>query len=91
MADHKIGICDDWHGNQGDKVTWTNNTDANCKISQNGSNTWPFRDGSPIPATGSIPPGGTASAHLKNPLSNGTYGYEVDCCKNEVQKTVTVP
>jgi len=89
MADHNIGICDDWNGIQGSKVTWTNNTGANCIISQDG--TWPFRDGPPIPATGSIPPGGTASTHLKNPLADGTYSYQVDCCTDAAQKTVTVP
>jgi hypothetical protein len=90
MADHDIDICDDWNGCQGNKVTWTNNTGADCIISQ-GSTPWPFKEGPPIPATGSIPPGGTASAHLKNPLRNGKYSYEVDCCMDEAQKTVTVP
>ena len=90
MADHKIKICDDWNGSQGSKVTWTNNTGANCVISQAG-HTWPFKDGPPIPATGSIPPGGTASTHLKNPLRNGRYSYEVDCCTDKTPKTVTVP
>lgn len=84
-------ICDDWNGTQGSKVTFKNNTTSNCIISQDGSNPWPFRDGPPIPATGSIPPGGTASTHLKNPLANGAYHYQVDCCANETQKTVTVP
>ena len=90
MAD--INICDDWHGSQGNKVTWTNNTGTSCIISQDGSNTWPFKDGPPIPTTGlPIPNGGTASTHLKNPLPNGTYSYQVDCCKDLAQKTVTVP
>lgn len=95
MADHNIKICENWNGSQGDKVTWTNNTNANCKISQGGSGPWPFREGPPIPTTGSIPPsippGGTASAHLKQPLSNGAYNYEVNCCLTESLKTVTVP
>ena len=89
MADHCVNICDDWNGSQGDKVTFTNNTGANCKISKAGH--WPFTDGPPIPATGSIPPGGTASTYLKNPLANGRYNYEVDCCTDKTQKTVTVP
>ena len=91
MADHSVDICDDWNGSQGNKVTFTNNTDADCIISQDGSNTWPFKDGPPIPATGSIPPGGTVSTHLNNPLANGRYNYQVDCCADETQKTVTVP
>ena len=91
MADHEIDICDDWNGSQGNKVTWTNNTGADCIISQNGNNTWPFKDGPPIPATGCIPPGGTASTHLKNPLPNGTYTYGVNCCTDATPKTVTVP
>ncbi len=91
MADHEVNICDDWNGSQGNKVTFINNTDADCIISQDGTNPWPFNDGPPIPLTGSIPPGGTAVTHLKNPLGNGNYTYQVDCCEDEIPKTVTVP
>jgi hypothetical protein len=92
-TDHAVNICDDWNGSQGDKVTWTNTTQGNCIISQDGSNTWPFREGPPIPASGSIAPGGEASAHLKNKneLPDGSYTYGVDCCANATPKTVTVP
>jgi len=90
MGDHNVDICNDWNGSQGDKVTFLNTTQKNCIISQEG-NTWPFKEGPPIPATGSIPPGGTATAHLKKPLANGKYPYDVDCCKSDTPKNVTVP
>jgi hypothetical protein len=91
MADHSVNICNDWNGSQGNKVTFTNNSGAACIIDQDDNNTWPFKDGPPIPATGSIPPGGTISTHLKNPLPDGSYTYVVDCCRDETPKTVTVP
>ena len=77
MADHQVCICDDWNGSQGNKVTFDNNTGGPCSITQDGTNTWPFKDGPPLPATGSIPSGGTLGTHLKNPLANGTYSYNV--------------
>jgi hypothetical protein len=91
MADHQINICDDWHGNKGDKVTFVNNTSGNCKITQDGK-TWPFKEGPPLPTDGSsIPPGGTVTAHLKNDLADGKHPYDVDCCKSQTPKNVTVP
>jgi hypothetical protein len=91
MADHSVDICNDWHGSQGNKVTFTNNSGANCVITKDGSNTWPYKDGPPLPATGSCPNGGTIVTHLKNPLANGGYTYSVSGCSNMVPKTVTVP
>jgi hypothetical protein len=92
MADHTEDICNDWHGKQGDKVTFVNSTSGYCTITQDGKNTWPFKEGPPIPIDGNpIIPGGTATAHLKNPLKDGTYTYDVDCCKNQTPKNVTVP
>ena len=91
MADHTVYVCNDWNGNQGDKVTFVNNTQANCKITQAGKNPWPFKEGPPIPAKGSIAPGASQDAHLKNPLKNGKYPYDVDCCPNRTPKNVTVP
>ena len=90
MADHTVDICNDWNGSEGDKVTFVNNTPKNCVITPEGNN-WPFKEGPRIPATGSIPPGGTATAHLKKPLANGVYPYDVDCCKGQTPKNVTVP
>jgi hypothetical protein len=91
MGDHTIDICNDWNGNKGDKVTFVNGTDKNCVITQEGASPWPFKDGPPIPTTGSIPPGGSATTHLKKSLADGTYPYDVDCCKSQVPKNVTVP
>ena len=91
MADHTVDICNDWNGAQGNKVTFINNTSGPCVISQDGNNTWPFKDPSPLPATGSCPSGGTIVTHLKNPLANNKYTYEVKGCSNETPKTVTVP
>jgi hypothetical protein len=88
MADHTVNVCDDWNGSQGNKVTFVNNTGSPCNISQDSNNTWPFKDGPPLPT---IPPGGSGVTHLKNPLANNTYTYAVDCCSNQVPKTVTVP
>ena len=88
MADQNI--CEDWHGSPGNKVTFVNNTTKNCIISQYQSEPWPFKDGPPIPSTGSIAPGGTATTHLKSPLSNGKHPYNVDCCPR-TPKNVTVP
>ena len=88
MADHTRKICDDdWHASQGDKVTFVNNTPKNCVISNYQSKPWPFRDDPPIPAKA----GGSAITHLKNPLGNGQYQYDVDCCKTRTPKNVTVP
>ncbi len=89
--DHSVNICNDWNGGQGNKVTFTNNTGEDCTITQDGTNPWPFKDGPPLPTTGSIPNGGTVTTHLKNPLADGTYTYSVDCCDDETPKTVTVP
>jgi hypothetical protein len=91
MSDHNVNVCDDWNGQQGNKVTFTNTTNGNCTITQDGSNTWPFKEGPPLPVTGSISPNGTLATHLKNPLANGTYSYAVDCCDDDIPKTVTVP
>lgn len=91
MADHTVDVCDDWNGSQGNKVTFVNNTDADCVISQDGGNTWPFKDGPPLPLTGSIAPGGTLVTHLKNPLTDDTYTYEVSSCDDATPKSVTVP
>lgn len=91
MADHTQSICENWHGTPGDKVTFVNNTAKACVISQYQSNPWPFKDGPPIPATGPIPPGGSATTHLKNPLGKGAHYYDVDCCANRTPKNVTVP
>ena len=90
MADHSVNICDDWNGSQGNKVTFNNTTNGPCTIVQ-GSSTWPFKDGPPLPSTGSVPAGGTVVTHLKNPLPNGTYSYQVNGCTNMTPKTVTVP
>lgn len=91
MADHSVNMCDDWNGSQGDKVTFNNTTNGNCTITQDGANTWPFKEGPPLPTTGSCPSGGTITAHLKKSLADGQYTYEVDCCANQAPKTVTVP
>ena len=91
MGDHKVEICNDWNGNKGDKVTFENITTSNCTITQAGK-FWPFKEGPPIPTDGkSIPPGGTADAHLKNNLADGKYSYNVDCCTDKTPKNVTVP
>lgn len=91
MADHTVDVCDDWNGSQGNKVTFVNNTDSPCVITKDSASAWPFKDGPPLPATGSIAPGGTLVTHLKNPLADGPYTYDVSCCDDEVPKTVTVP
>lgn len=90
MADHEVDICNDWNGSQGNKVTFINNTDGPCTI-EAGSDEWPFKNGPPLPTTGSCPAGGTIVTHLKNPLADGQYTYEVDGCNNATPKTVTVP
>jgi hypothetical protein len=91
MADHTVPICNDWNGSQGNKVTFINDSGTTCTVTQDGTNTWPFKDGPPLPATGSIPDGGTLTTHLKNPLANGSYTYAVNGCSDMVPKTVTVP
>ena len=92
MADHSVDICNDWNGNQGNKVTFTNNTSGPCSIHQTkDGDEWPFKDGPPLPATGSCPSGGTIVTHLKNPLADNSYPYEVKGCSNQTPKTVTVP
>jgi hypothetical protein len=88
MADHTEDVCNDWHGGQGDKVTFINNTGMSCTIKQEKGTTWPFKDGPPLPT---IATGQSISTHLKNPLKNGNYPYSVDCCKDKVPKVVTVP
>jgi hypothetical protein len=88
MADHDVDVCNDWNGQQGDKVTFINNTGMACTISADKDTTWPFKNASPLPT---IPPGGTTTTHLKTPLGNGKYPYSVSCCKDKVPKVVTVP
>ena len=92
MADHTTNVCEDWNGSKGNKVTFLNPSAAICCISQIPGSTWPFRDPSPItvPAGTSVSPG-TASTHLDNQLKDGTYKYDVDCCQNDMAKSVTVP
>jgi hypothetical protein len=91
MADHDVDICNDWNGSKGDKVTFENNSGNSCTITQNGTNSWPFKEGPPLPATGSIPPGGTLVVHLANHLADGSYSYMVNGCDNMTPKIVTVP
>ena len=92
MADHTVNVCDSWNGSQGNKVTFQNPSSGTCNITQLPNTTWPFKDGPPIAV-----PGGTATnpgtyvTHLKNPLANGTYNYDVDCCTTGMVKGVTVP
>ncbi len=87
MATHNVGVCNSWNGSQGDQVNFTNpSATQTCNISQSGNNTWPFTDSSPF----AVPPGG-ATTYLKNPLPNAIYYYDVDCCTDMSQKTVTVP
>jgi hypothetical protein len=93
MAEYDVDICDDWNGIQDGKVTFTNNTGSDCQITKDDGSIWPFKDGPPFPTDGPIRPGATASTHLKTKthLPDGCYNYQVDCCADEGQKTVTVP
>lgn len=88
MADHTEDVCNDWHGAQGDKVTFVNSTQMRCTIKQETGTVWPFKDGPPLPT---IDAGKSITTHLKNPLKNDKYPYSVDCCKDKVPKVVTVP
>ncbi len=86
---YTIGVCNSWSGTQGSQVNFTNPTaTTTCNITAVASSTWPFTDGPPL----AVPPGG-ATTYLKsaNALPNGTYYYEVDCCTDATQKSVTVP
>lgn len=87
MAHHEIDVCNDWNGQQGDRVKFINNTGMACTISQEEGTTWPFKDGPDL----TMPAGGTKTTHLKTPLKNGKYPYSVNSCKDKVPKVVTVP
>jgi hypothetical protein len=88
MADHKVDVCNDWNGAQGDKVTFINNTQMPCKIDREHGTTWPFNEGPPLPT---IAAGASIDAHLDKQLKDGKYPYSVSCCKDRVPKVVTVP
>lgn len=85
MATHNVDICQSWHGSSGDQVNFSNSFNENCMITQNGTNSWPFTDNSPIV----VPPTGKTT-YLKT-LPNGSYSYTVNCCPGDSIKTVTVP
>ena len=92
MADHTVNVCDSWNGGQGNKVTFQNTTASVCNISEKPNTTWPFKAASPISVpAGSIGNPGTTATHLKNPLADGIYPYNVDCCTSGMAKSVTVP
>jgi hypothetical protein len=42
MAEYKVNICDNWNGIQDGKVTFTNNTGADCQITQDDNTTLAF-------------------------------------------------
>jgi hypothetical protein len=87
MTVHNVGVCNNWNGSPGDQVNFTTpSANTTCNITQSG--TWPFTDGPPL----QVPPAGKTT-YLKpaNELPNATYNYNVDCCTNLSQKSVTVP
>lgn len=87
----KIRVCDDdnWHMKPGEQFLWKNHTDKTCKITEDKGypGKWPFTS-----ASYQVPPGQEVPGQAKNPLSNGTYVYDVDCCEKETMpKNVLVP
>jgi hypothetical protein len=81
-----VGVCNSFHGSPGDQVNFaTPSPTTTCNITQAANNTWPFTDGPPI----SVPPAG-ATTHIAN-LPNSVYRYNVDCCLDLSQKTLTIP
>ena len=86
MAVIDVGVCNSFHGSPGDQVNFsTPSSTTTCNITQVG-NTWPFTDGPPLQVT---PAGKTT--YIKSGLPNAVYPYEVDCCTNLTQKTLTIP
>ena len=86
MAVHNVEVCNNWNGSPGDQVNFsTPSAGTTCNITQVG-NEWPFTDGPPLQVTGT-----GKTTYLKNPLPNAVYPYNVDCCTNLSQKSVTVP
>jgi hypothetical protein len=84
---HSVSICTNWEAQQGDSVTWTNVpancTSSNpCSISQDGNNTWPFTNTSPI----SIPSPSTITLKM-NLVTGQTYYYNASCCST---RSVTI-
>ena len=82
----RVKVCDDnWHGVKGLKFEWDNKQGKSCTLSQS-STPWPFVSGPPITVPTGISPG-----ELNGNLPDGTYKYDVDCCKKTAPKNVLIP
>jgi hypothetical protein len=81
-----VGVCNSFHGSPGDQVNFsTPSSTTTCTITQSG-NVWPFTDASPLV----VPPAGKTT-YIRSGLPNSVYPYNVDCCTDLSQKTLTIP
>jgi hypothetical protein len=79
-------ICNNFSGSPGDTVQWQQVPASGCKISQDGTKTWPFTPGPPI---NNVLTAGTIKIRTDLPTTQ-TYYFVVECCVNEATKSVYV-
>jgi hypothetical protein len=79
-------ICDSFSAYPGDTVQWQNVPATGCKISQDGSNPWPFNPGPPI---NNVLTAGTITVKSGLPAT-AIYYFNVECCANEAIKNITI-
>jgi hypothetical protein len=78
-----VKVCQDqWNGVKKEKFTWTNESDEDVIISQNGTATWPFTTPANPPYSLKVlkkSEGGTLPCELKD-LTPGPYTYNSGPC-----------
>jgi hypothetical protein len=86
MAIVTPNICNSFSAAPGDTVQWQGVPAVGCKISQDGTHTWPFDKGPPI---NNVNTAGTIKIKTDLPATI-TYYFNVECCANEATKSVYV-
>jgi hypothetical protein len=79
-------ICSDFPAPPGATVQWQGVPATGCKISQDGSKTWPFNPGPPI---NNVNTAGTITIKSNLPATT-VYTFNVECCANETIHSVTI-
>lgn len=79
-------ICSSFSAAPGDTVQWQQVPSSGCKISQAGTNPWPFNPGPPI---NNVNTAGTITIKFGLPTTS-IYYFNVECCANEATKSVSI-
>jgi hypothetical protein len=86
------GMCDPFTAQTGWGVIWQSPPIGGCYVSQIPGDIWPFTPVVPPPNRLFVPqlnPGQIPNTHIA--VGSGSYQVNVECCQNQMPKTVTVP